>query len=146
MSEETKKQVFEMSVGIVVHAAVIALVCLFVSRTFSAFMGILAGMITAIGLLISIAHSTELCVESQDEQWAKRKMATHAVIRSLVVIALVFILWLGLKFNPLTYILSVLGLKTGAYLYSFVHRKLDGPDTVIETDVIDSETVPETDQ
>ncbi len=132
-----------MSVGIVIHAAVVALFCVIVSRDFASFMGILAGMITAVGLLISIAHSTELCVASMDEQWAKRRMTIHAIARSLVVIALVFIVWLGLKFNPLTFILSVMGLKTGAYLYSFVHKKLNGPaaETVMET-----ESLPETDQ
>ena len=92
MSEETKRQVVEMSVGIVAHNLVIFLVCLIWFRSLSNFLGILTGMAAAILSLCSMAHSTELCVDAADEDYARRKMTIHAICRSLVLFLVMVLL------------------------------------------------------
>ena len=122
MSEQIKKQVFEMSVGLLIHNAALFLISLIWFRRLPVFLGILVGMLTAVCLLISMARSTELCVEAADEDFAKRKMTIHAVLRSLTVFAVIAVLWkLGIV-DLLALILGILGLKTGAYLYPAVHK------------------------
>lgn len=122
MSEETKRQVVEMSVGIVAHNLVIFLVCLIWFRSLSNFLGVLAGMAAAILSLCSMAYSTELCVDAADENYAQRKMTIHAVCRSLLLFALMAFLWKFTEINFFTVVLGILGLKTGAYLYPAVHK------------------------
>lgn len=122
MSEETKRQVVEMSVGIVAHNLVIFLVCLIWFRSLFNFLGVLAGMAAAILSLCSMAYSTELCVDAADENYAQRKMTIHAVCRSLLLFALMAFLWKFTEINFFTVVLGILGLKTGAYLYPAVHK------------------------
>lgn len=122
MSDNTKRQVLEMSVGIGIHNLILAVICLIWFRELPVFLGILIGLCVAVGLLVSIAMSTELCVESANEGYATKKMAMHAVIRSFAVIAVVAVLWKFTKVNILTVALGTLGMKTGAYLYPWVHK------------------------
>lgn len=122
MSEETKRQVIEMSVGIVIHNLVIFLVCLIWFRSFSNFLGVLIGMAAAILSLCSMAHSTELCVDAADEHYAQRKMTIHAICRSLLLFTVMALLWKFTEINLFTVVLGILGLKTGAYLYPAVHK------------------------
>ena len=83
MSDETKKQVILMSVGIVLHNLVLFLICLIWFRSAPVFLGILTGMAAAELWLLSMAYSTELCAASADENYARKKMVTHALLRSL---------------------------------------------------------------
>lgn len=122
MSDRTKRQVLEMSMGVLVHNLALAGICLVWFREISVFLGILVGMLLAEGLLISIAMSTELCVDSANENYASKKMAFHAMIRSFAVIAVIGILWRFTSVNLLTAALGALGMKTGAYLYPFAHK------------------------
>lgn len=122
MSEETKKQVIEMSVGIAVHNLILFLVSVIWFRSASVLLGILAGMVLALALLCSVARSTELCVEAADEDYAKRKMTVHAVLRSAGLFVVMVLCWKFLGINLLALVLGILGLKTGAYLYPAVHK------------------------
>ena len=122
MIVETKRQVVEMSVGIVAHNLVIFLVCLIWFRSLSNFLGILTGMAAAILSLCSMAHSTELCVDAADEDYARRKMTIHAICRSLVLFVVMVLLWKFTEINLFAVVLGILGLKTGAYLYPAVHK------------------------
>lgn len=125
MSEETKRQVLEMSAGILVHNLVLLLVCLIWFRQFEVILGVFIGALAAELMLLSIAHSTELCVESANENYGRQKMALHSVLRSFSVLILVGLLWKFTEVNLLTVILGTLGLKTGAYLYPAVHKHFD---------------------
>lgn len=125
MSEETKKQVLEMSAGILLHNLLLLVICLIWFRQSGTILGVGIGLAAAELMLISIAHSTELCVESANENYGRQKMALHSVLRSLCVLVLVGLLWKFTNVNLLTVILGTLGLKTGAYLYPSVHRYFD---------------------
>lgn len=122
MSEETKQQVLEMCVGIALHNLVLAGICLIGFRGLPVFLGIASGALAAVILLVSMAHSTELCVELADEDAAKKKMTVHSMMRSFGIIVTVALLWKFTNFNILTFILGILGLKTGAYLYPVIHK------------------------
>lgn len=122
MSEETKRQVLEMCAGIVLHNLILFVICLVWFRDLGTFLGILAGAAAAVAILISIAHSAELCVESANQEYARKKMQFHAVIRSLFWVLAVLFLWKFTPVNILTVALGTLGAKTGAYLYPVVHK------------------------
>ena len=130
MSDETKKQVILMSVGIVLHNLVLFLICLIWFRSVPVFFGILTGMAAAELWLLSMAYSTELCAASADEAYARKKMVTHALLRSLAVFGGIALIWKFTEINLLSLVAGILGLKTGAYLYPVVRRIADrrGPD------------------
>lgn len=114
-----------MSVGIVLHNLVLFFVCLIWFRSVQAFLGILLGLLAAVAMLISMAYSAELCADSGDENYARRKMTIHAAVRSLALFAAIALSWKLLGANLLTLFLGILGLKTGAYLYPAVHKFLN---------------------
>ena len=122
MSEATKRQVLEMCVGIVIHNLILTVGSLIWFREPSVFLGIFAGALAAVAMLVSMAHSTELCVDLADAEAARKKMAAHSVLRSVALLAAIGVLWKFTGFNPLAFILGTLGLKTGAYLYPVIHK------------------------
>lgn len=122
MSEEIKKQVLEMSAGIVIHALVLTLGAILWFREARVFGGILVGAAAAFLLLWSMAYSTEMCMEFGDEDFAKKKMVMHSGLRSLAILAGLFAVWKFTNLSLLAAALGILGLKTGAYLYPAVHK------------------------
>ena len=93
-----------MSIGILIHNMILLLICLIFFRTVPVIAGVLIGAAAAEVLLISIARSTELCVESADGAYSSKKMVIHSLIRSLF---------------------GALGLKTGAYVYPVLQKRTD---------------------
>ena len=75
--------------------------------------------------LLSMAYSTELCAASADENYARKKMVTHALLRSLAVFGGIALVWKFTEINLLSLVVGILGLKTGAYLYPVVRRITD---------------------
>ena len=125
MSDATKRQVLEMSVGIVIHALMLLIGAAIWFREIPVFLGILLGAAVACVLLYSMAYSTEMCMEFADEGFAKKKMVSHSIIRSLAVFAVLALIWKFTEINLVALVLGILGLKTGAYLYPHVHKILD---------------------
>ena len=68
---------------------------------------------------------TELCAASADENYARKKMVTHALLRSLAVFGGIALVWKFTDINLLSLVVGILGLKTGAYLYPVVRRITD---------------------
>lgn len=124
MSDEMKKQVLEMSAGIVIHALVLMLGALIWFRETDVFLGILVGAAAACALLWSMAYSTEMCMEFGDAEFARKKMVMHSTLRSLAIFAGLAAVWKFTDISLLAAALGILGLKTGAYLYPAVHRLL----------------------
>ena len=110
-----------MSIGILIHNMILLLICLIFFRTVPVIAGVLIGAAAAEVLLISIARSTELCVESADG----KKMVIHSLIRSLCAVILVCLLWKFTTINLLAVVLGALGLKTGAYVYPVLQKRTD---------------------
>ena len=61
-----------MSIGILIHNMILLLICLIFFRTVPVIAGVLIGAAAAEVLLISIARSTELCVESADGAYSSK--------------------------------------------------------------------------
>ena len=122
MSDKTKRQVVGMSIGILIHNMILLLICLIFFRTVPVIAGVLIGAAAAEVLLISIARSTELCVESADGAYSSKKMVIHSLIRSLCAVILVCLLWKFTTINLLAVVFGALGLKTGAYVYGLSFR------------------------
>ena len=125
MSDEIKRQILEMSVGIGIHALILLIGAAVWFREMPVFAGILLGAVTACILLYSMAYSTEMSMEFADEDFAKKKMVSHSIIRSLATFAGLALVWKFTEINLVALALGILGLKTGAYLYPFVHKILD---------------------
>ena len=125
MSDEIKRQVLEMSVGIGVHALILLIGAAIWFREIPVFLGNLLGAAAACLLLYSMAYTTEMCMEFADEEFTKKKMVSHSILRSLAVFAGLAVILNFTDINLIAVVLGLLGLKTGAYLYSFVHKKLD---------------------
>ena len=115
MSDKTKRQVVGMSIGILIHNMILLLICLIFFRTVPVIAGVLIGAAAAEVLLISIARSTELCVESADGAYSSKKMVIHSLIRSLCAVILVCLLW---KFTTINLLAVVLGALLLAGLYA----------------------------
>ena len=114
-----------MSVGIGVHALILLIGAAIWFREIPVFLGILLGAAAACLLLYSMAYTTEMCMEFADEEFTKKKMVSHSILRSLAVFAGLAVILNFTDINLIAVVLGLLGLKTGAYLYSFVHKKLD---------------------
>ena len=104
-----------MSIGILIHNMILLLICLIFFRTVPVIAGVLIGAAAAEVLLISIARSTELCVESADGAYSSKKMVIHSLIRSLCAVILVCLLW---KFTTINLLAVVLGALLLAGLYA----------------------------
>ena len=113
-----------MSIGILIHNMILLLICLIFFRTVPVIAGVLIGAAAAEVLLISIARSTELCVESADGAYSSKKMVIHSLIRSLCAVILVCLLW-KFTINLLAVVFGALGLKTGAYVYPVLQKRTD---------------------
>lgn len=114
-----------MSIGILIHNMILLLICLIFFRTVPVITGVLIGAVAAEVLLISIARSTELCVESADGTYSSKKMVIHSLIRSLCAVILVCLLWKFTTINLLAVVFGALGLKTGAYVYPVLQKRTD---------------------
>ena len=114
-----------MSIGILIHNMILLLICLIFFRTVPVITGVLIGAVAAEVLLISIARSTELCVESADGAYSSKKMVINSLIRSLCAVILVCLLWKFTTINLLAVVLGALGLKTGAYVYPVLQKRTD---------------------
>ena len=113
-----------MSIGILIHNMILLLICLIFFRTVPVIAGVLIGAAAEV-LLISIARSTELCVESADGAYSSKKMVIHSLIRSLCAVILVCLLWKFTTINLLAVVFGALGLKTGAYVYPVLQKRTD---------------------
>lgn len=127
MSRETKHLVLEMCVGMLCYVLVLGVMgWLLHTRTEfplgSVLLGLFAGFLADVLMLIHMAYITERVAESMDPAYAHKTTLTHSMVRKVVfIIALVF---LGTRswMNPVAMIIGALGLKAGAFLQPLVHR------------------------
>lgn len=124
MSEELKKQILEMCIGLAAYELVLVLLCLVFFCEPYVFLGLLVGTIAAVVFICHIGYSVEYCVESGDPDFAKRTMQAHAVQRMAAVLALAAVLARFTEINIVAVMAAILGVKPGAYLYPVVHKIL----------------------
>ena len=131
MTDDTKRLVVQMSVGIVLWNVLLVIAGGFLGPLLgwswlSIFWGALVGAFAAEGMLIHMAVITERVLESQNESYANKTTVIHSMGRKLVYfLLLVFILWKVPQINPLAVVFGTMGLKAGAYLQPLLHRRKD---------------------
>lgn len=128
MTRDTKSLILEMSAGIVLHNAVLGILAVVVcsiggQKMMPIFLGLLAGAVSAVLMLIHMAVITERAMDCGDEGYANKTTMVHAIGRKAVYIAMLAMVLFRLpQVNPLAMVVGTMGLKTGAYLQPIVHR------------------------
>lgn len=128
MTKETKNLILEMSAGIVFHNTILGILAVVIcsvrdQRIMPIFLGLLAGGISAVLMLLHMAVITERAMDCGDEGYANKTTMVHAIGRKAVYIAVLALVLFRLpQVNPLAMVVGTMGLKTGAYLQPIVHR------------------------
>lgn len=128
MTKDTKNLILEMSAGIALHNAVLGILAVIVcsagdQEMIPIFLGLLAGAVSAVLMLIHMAVITERAMDCGDEGYANKTTMAHAIGRKAVYIAVLAVVLFRLpQVNPLAMVVGTMGLKTGAYLQPTVHR------------------------
>lgn len=117
-----------MSAGIVFHNTILGILAVVIcsvrdQRIMPIFLGLLAGGISAVLMLLHMAVITERAMDCGDEGYANKTTMVHAIGRKAVYIAVLALVLFRLpQVNPLAMVVGTMGLKTGAYLQPIVHR------------------------
>lgn len=128
MTKETKNLILEMSAGIVFHNTILGILAVVIcsvrdQRIMPIFLGLLAGGISAVLMLLHMAVITKRAMDCGDEGYANKTTMVHAIGRKAVYIAVLALVLFRLpQVNPLAMVVGTMGLKTGAYLQPIVHR------------------------
>ena len=127
ISDSLKKTLFEMAFGFVIYEFILAVVLLVISKIMgyspvSIYSGYIIGIILAVYILLDMAVTIENVIDLKDPDYARKKTMLHAGIRKAVLIA-VIIIALNLKFiNTMSIVLTLFGIKTGAYLQPYANK------------------------
>lgn len=117
--------VWELIIGIVLVNALLEVIGLiFVSQKGAYTIGLVLGMLMAIGMVFHMNISIEKAIDIGGEH-AKGYMLKSYAIRTVVVLAVIVCVGV-LKFaNLLSLLLGVMTLKVAAYLQSITHRFME---------------------
>lgn len=116
----------EMLIGILVSNFVIALIGVIVSsQKVQALLGVLFGMMIACFYVIHMAVTLDdaLCL---DEKGASTEIRKNMLIRYFVTFVVAGCVCYFKWGNPVLCILSILTIKTGAYLQPVIHKLING--------------------
>ena len=80
-------------------------------------LGILIGSVLVIGMVIDMGISTEDSLYGGNPSFAQRKIMIHSLLRKAALFIVVAIFWNSRYINALAIVISVFGLKSGAYMY-----------------------------
>lgn len=127
ISKETKRLLLEMSVGIVLYNLVLAVLAVVLLPRFSypvvpVLIGLLAGAIGAVLMLIHMAVTTERALDSQNESYANKTTVIASMIRKIALVAALFLCWRVFRADLLAMVIGAMGMKAGAYLQPLVHK------------------------
>lgn len=133
LSKSTKRLLAEVSVGVVFYNLILViLACVLLPKVsypvISVVLGLVAGAIGAICMLIHIAVMTERVLESGNESYANKFTVAQSILRKLTFVAALLICWRILKINLLAAVIGAMGMKAGAYLQPLVHRISGGKE------------------
>ena len=127
ISDSLKKTLFEMAFGFVIYECILAVVLLIISKItgysqLSLYLGYIIGIVLVVYILLDMAVTIENVIDLKDPDYARKKTMLHAGIRKAVLIAVIFIA-LNLKFiNTMAIVLTLFGIKAGAYLQPYANK------------------------
>ena len=123
--DSLKRTVLELLLGIAFWTVVFELGGLaFVKSKMSYSVGLLCGVVIAVGMTLHMAHNLNNALNWEPEI-AKREVKKGAFIRYLAVVAITILLaWLKIG-DILSCFLGIMTLKTAAYAQPYVHKLLN---------------------
>lgn len=129
MGKESRQMIQKMSFGIMGYEVILGIIAwfyaMYTSRAYGPmFIGIVIGTITVYGMLIDICMASEDAVYSKDEAYAKRKITLHSILRKIAIFILMILCIKSGFINVLLVVLSLFGLKAGAFLVPFVQSRM----------------------
>lgn len=125
MSKDTKKLVFEVSIGIIIYNLVIMGLAFVFFPESSVFLGIFIGLTIAVIMIFHMGITLEKAIDTCDSNTAQKKTVINSILRNvLFIVLLVVLLWKFPQVNILAVVIGTLGLKVGAYLQPLIHKTL----------------------
>ena len=111
-----------MGMGVLLYEIILGLAAIPFSRymrysLLSIELGILIGSLVVVGMVIDMGISTEDSLFGGSESYAQRKIIIHSLLRKVALIIVTAIFWNSKYINVLAIVVSVFGLKSGAYMY-----------------------------
>ena len=127
MSKELKQTVLDMGIGILLYGLLLSLLAIPLSSHLGYSLlglevGILAGCLLAVVLLLDMAYTAQDSLESRSEAYARKKTMLHGVFRKLAILAVIVLCWNLRWINVLGVAFALLGLKPGAYFAGWLQR------------------------
>ena len=111
-----------MGMGVLLYELILSLAAIFFARFIkysitSIELGILVGTVLVLAMVIDMGISTEDGLYSGTPSYAQRKIMIHSLLRKVVLFIVVAIFWNSRYINAFMIVISVFGLKSGAYMY-----------------------------
>lgn len=128
MDKSLKKTTKNLIIGLLIYEIVLMVVAIFVFKLLktsllSLILGVLIGTVLSIFLVIDLARTLDDVLSSNDVAYASRRTMLKAAIRKIVVIVVVVIFYKLEYVNVIAIIVSLFGIKAGAYLHPIISNK-----------------------
>ena len=122
MNKETRRTCLYMGMGVLLYEIILSLAAIPFAgiMKYSVYpieLGILIGSVLVIGMVIDMGISTEDSLYGGTPSYAQRKIMIHSLLRKVVLFIVVAIFWNSRYINAFMIVISVFGLKSGAYMY-----------------------------
>lgn len=140
MTKEIRRLVAEMCVGMFLYVLALGILAVIFQRGLAdmgfvlgpVLVGLLAGFLADVAMLIHMAIVAERATDSRDEAYANRITVVQSVLRKVVFVVVLFFLGSRPQVDAVAMIIGALGLKMGAFLQPAVHRVISGGETASE--------------
>ena len=122
MSKDTRRTCLYMGIGVLIYEIILSLAAIPFARLMkysvsSMELGILVGTVLVLAMVVDMGISTEDSLYGGTPSYAQRKSMIHSLLRKAVLFVVVAIFWNSRYINALAIVISVFGLKSGAYMY-----------------------------
>lgn len=122
MRTDIKRLVWEVSAGIICYELVLMAAAAVLHLGSPVFFGLLGGGMLAIAAFIHMAVTSDRTLDMGAERPAVKRATIHAVIRMMIVLAVLLATMRSPYINTVAVVVGILGLKAGAYLQPVVHK------------------------
>ena len=111
-----------MGIGVLIYEIILSLAAIPFARLMkyevsSMELGILVGTVLVLAMVVDMGISTEDSLYGGTPSYAQRQIMIHSLLRKAVLFVVVAIFWNSRYINALAIVISVFGLKSGAYMY-----------------------------
>ncbi|MDO4325489.1 MAG: ATP synthase subunit I [bacterium] len=122
MRADVKRLVLEVCTGIVCYNGVLLLAAVCLRLSSDILLGLILGGILAILAFVHMAAVSDQTLDLKAEEPARKKATIHAMLRMVVLIAVLIVTMRVPYFNTVAVVVGILGLKAGAYLQPMIHK------------------------